>query len=319
MTREAKIGMLTGLGVILLIGVLLSNYLGTNPAQGGRTVPLVTIGGEYRQEVMHPVAPPGAALEAQNNGSAVATAYDVNDGANANVVPALYASNGPVGAAVSGPTMGRAVTPIAAGPAPAGTPMAGGPPMIAVADAHAAAVPTPADGGTVVVKATMRNTTYMIAAGDTLMKIARKFYGTDAKQSDIQRIVAANPTVLKDATTMLVVGKKLVITNVPAVRAPASPKGVQPVVAAKPDAPEMISLPGSPDVKVAAKGTAGGTPLANGKAPKTYVVQAGDTLEKIARKFSPSNSTQLVAKLKSANGIKDPSALQIGTTLKVPV
>ena len=28
MTREAKIGMLTGLGVIVLIGVLLSNYLG---------------------------------------------------------------------------------------------------------------------------------------------------------------------------------------------------------------------------------------------------------------------------------------------------
>ena len=32
MTREAKIGMLTGLGVIVLIGVLLSNYLGADGA-----------------------------------------------------------------------------------------------------------------------------------------------------------------------------------------------------------------------------------------------------------------------------------------------
>ena len=43
-------------------------------------------------------------------------------------------------------------------------------------------------------------------------------------------------------------------------------------------------------------------------APKTYVVQAGDTLEKIARKFAPTNSqAPLVLKLKAANGIKDPT------------
>ena len=37
MTREAKIGMLTGLGVIVLIGVLLSEYLGGGSHTTGMT------------------------------------------------------------------------------------------------------------------------------------------------------------------------------------------------------------------------------------------------------------------------------------------
>ena len=118
MTREAKIGMLTGLGVILLIGVLLSNYLGTGtgPAPTARMAPL-SIGAGYRQEVMQPVVPPGTTPETQSeNGSAVAITYTTNEDASATLVPAAYASNTTDGAAVSGPTMGRAVTPVAVGP-----------------------------------------------------------------------------------------------------------------------------------------------------------------------------------------------------------
>ena len=49
MTREAKIGMLTGLGVIVLIGVLLSEYLG-----GDRTafeLPTATGGDPFQERV----------------------------------------------------------------------------------------------------------------------------------------------------------------------------------------------------------------------------------------------------------------------------
>jgi nucleoid-associated protein YgaU len=50
----------------------------------------------------------------------------------------------------------------------------------------------------------------------------------------------------------------------------------------------------------------------------TYVVQAGDTLEKIARKVAPAKTTEMVQKLMSMNGIKDPKGLQVGQTLKMP-
>ena len=67
MTREAKIGMLTGLGVIVLIGVLLSEYLGernTGPtvAAGatGNMAPL-PFGAGYRDQIITPVGVPAIA------------------------------------------------------------------------------------------------------------------------------------------------------------------------------------------------------------------------------------------------------------------
>ena len=56
---------------------------------------------------------------------------------------------------------------------------------------------------------------YVIAKGDTLAKISTKFY-QNAKVENEKKIVAANPGQLKDVTTMLVVGKTLVIPDVPA-------------------------------------------------------------------------------------------------------
>ncbi len=74
MTREAKIGMLTGLMVIVLIGVLLSDYLG-GPGKGGAMSPTgrmaeLPMGAAYRQEVTEPVGVPGMA---RSDGAAGAT------------------------------------------------------------------------------------------------------------------------------------------------------------------------------------------------------------------------------------------------------
>src|SRR4051794_19465145 len=44
MNKEAKIGMLTGLGVIVLLGVLLSEYLGDKNTAGGAVVDVATGG-----------------------------------------------------------------------------------------------------------------------------------------------------------------------------------------------------------------------------------------------------------------------------------
>ena len=51
---------------------------------------------------------------------------------------------------------------------------------------------------------------------------------------------------------------------------------------------------------------------------KTYVVQAGDTLEKIAKKLSPTKTTDMVQKLMTLNGIKDAKSLLAGATIKLP-
>ena len=64
MTREAKIGMLTGLGVIILIGVLLSNYLGNGNGMLAGTTRMAPLpaGASYREQVMHPMGVPAAAV-----------------------------------------------------------------------------------------------------------------------------------------------------------------------------------------------------------------------------------------------------------------
>ena len=122
----------------------------------------------------------------------------------------------------------------------------------------------------------------MIAAGDTLAKIAYKFYHS-SKGEAVGRIVAANPKVLKDEKTMLVAGKKLMIPNAPVVaKAAPAVAAVTPV-----KKPVMIHQPGG-----ATAGSATGMDEAKTidapvkKAATVYVVASGDTLEKIAKKLA---------------------------------
>ena len=65
MTREAKIGLLTGLGVIVLIGVLLSEYLGGPtagaPGASNRMAPL-PVSAAYRERVRWHCADTGGVL-----------------------------------------------------------------------------------------------------------------------------------------------------------------------------------------------------------------------------------------------------------------
>ena len=129
------------------------------------------------------------------------------------------------------------MSPVAVGPSPMECQRSvGTPPTITVQDVPAGCCATAA------FKRRLRkpaNQTYVIASGDTLGKIASKYYGS-SKQPDVQRIVAANKPILKDATTTLVVGKKLVIPNAP-VATPAAAKTAAPVTV---DPPATVYLPG---------------------------------------------------------------------------
>jgi LysM repeat protein len=137
------------------------------------------------------------------------------------------------------------------------------------------------------------------------------------KTSDLQRIVAANPGLLKDTNTKLVLGKKLSIPGVPAapvatqVILPGAPVGVIPLPGALPNKP--TAAPGSSPLRKLEPPT---TPKKD--ATKTYVVQAGDSLQKIAKKLAPSKPTEMELKLASLNGLKDRDSLQAGSKLKIP-
>lgn len=79
----------------------------------------------------------------------------------------------------------------------------------------------------------------------------------------------------------------------------------------------VISVPGSGGQESGGEGTGGqedtGTVEPTAVPAQIYVVQAGDTLNSIARQF---NST--VAAIVAANNIQNPDALQVGATLTIP-
>jgi len=135
--------------------------------------------------------------------------------------------------------------------------------------------------------------TYTVAAGDSLYRIAEKEFGP-GKGGLWQRIADANPE-LRDPKR-LKTGMKIVI---PVIEPPAAP---QPVRLADgemgPVAPQSSQTP----------------PAA--AAPRTYVVQAGDTLGTISQKLlGTSKKWELISK---ANGNVSPTSLRIGQTLTIP-
>lgn len=121
-------------------------------------------------------------------------------------------------------------------------------------------------------------TTYTVKKGDTLSGIAAKFYG-DANAW--QKIAAANG--LKNPNA-LQIGQVLVIPNVSSSTQP------------KPPAENTDSKPPA--------------------SPATYTVKKGDTLSGIAAKLLGDSSKWPT--IAQANGIKDPSKLQVGQVLKIP-
>ncbi|HUO09239.1 MAG TPA: LysM peptidoglycan-binding domain-containing protein [Phycisphaerae bacterium] len=349
MTREAKIGMLTGLGVIVLIGVLLSEYLGPGthgPGAGGMAatgrMATLPMGAAYRQEIMQPVGVPSlvradGATQAPGAGAIVSAApaapmaYAAMDASGAprmdapvSAAPALNQPVTPVPAGTiqmdgtalpaSVPTMQMpatavqtvyvpgqtAGTPVGAAPA-TGTVVMDGP---AASEAHKSAAPAKPAGQE-----------YVIAAGDNLAKIAKKFYHS-SKNSDIERIVAANPAMLKDSKSMLIAGKKLFIPAVAPAANAAVPTPMA-VAAAPAKAKTVIRQPGTSGGAVSAVGGSSTTTSTKKTATKTYVVQANDTLEKIAKKFG-GNTSETVKKIMAANGIKDAKSLQVGQKLTLP-
>jgi LysM repeat protein len=360
MTREAKIGMLTGLFVIVLIGVLLSEYISGNPAANNRMAALPQFGDSYRRQALDPVGVPGAA-RADTAGilpKAYATDREGNRlAASTPGMPVLVSDPGMAGSAAPAPAPLQPVQPVPAGPVmlEAGKPSipvietvdgAKGQPAIYVAVGDT----PPAVGGLVgpgaalvvdksgtvkaVAKAAPKGEEYTIVKGDTLQKIAKKVYKSSGKE-DLHRIIAANPASLKDESSTLMIGKKLLIPAAPLaatparsetpvlIKAPGSDPAKAPDVS-KRDAMVVIRPPGVGDKADSVKKDAD-TPAVATKTDKKsdaaadiYIVQKGDTLEKIAKKLSPAAYKSVMDKIAKLNDMKDKDELQVGEKLKIP-
>ncbi len=296
------------------------------------------MGAAYRQEVTEPVGVPGMVREGASGSNTAAAPVsagtpsmpEVPQGGNVGTASAPRMDG-----ATGGAVVGQPVAPVPAGQVQMDSPVGDGPvPTLQLADGngsgeqavYVAGQPTAAgatggkltftDRAAAAPAAAVRGQGYVVLPGDTLGKIAMKFYKS-SKGEAVQRIVAANPKVLKDDKAMLIAGKKLTIPTVAAVAKAAAPADAVAANSSKKTA-VVIHQPGGAGASKAAVGPEVAAAIPQKAAGKVYVVQAGDTLEKIARKASPGNVSGMVKKLEAANGIDDPTALRVGQKLKVP-
>jgi LysM repeat protein len=329
MTKEAKVGMLTGLAVIVLIGVLLSEYLG-GPAVGGSAagnnvatgrMATLPIGETKREEILQPVGVPSMARAGEGAGTGVlaqvpAAYATLNPQQNASapasaVVPEVPVVKAPVSAVPAGPVelvsaqrneMPATVQLGDVKPAAAGLSA----PAVDGAQGAAKAAPVKASGQE-----------YVIAKGDSLNKIARKFYKSDTS-ADRGRITAANPSLMKNGQPFLIAGRTIVIPDAPTAAAPVAAKTAAGASAKSAEAGVVIHQPGAATAGHGVATASADAPV-KAKAGKTYVVKPGDSLEKIAKRVDSANYRDAEKKLMALNGIKDAGSLQAGATLKLPL
>jgi len=179
---------------------------------------------------------------------------------------------------------------------------------------------------------------YVVAEGDTLGGIAKKFYGPQEgnKNANITRLFEANRQILKSVDDIYV-GQKLTIPSLGA-SGPAANKSenegslssslFEKAVAIgkkagilKADSPRKSgSAPSTGTVQTSSLAPKAGKAKPAGQSPTrpagSYVVQEGDSLSRIAaRQLGDANRYLEIAKL---NALKDPDSLTVGTPLKMP-
>ncbi len=298
MNRETKIGLLTGLMLIVVIGVLLSNYLGRPHAVDQIAVPRQA-DSTYRQQLLQP---PGQAL-----------------------VPVPTAVNTPAPAAVAATPSPAAPLRAGNGVVPSALTSSPVPAMQAQNAAYVTAMPsvtasqamaTPASdatlgasalAGTQAVPANSGPRLYVVKPRDTLGHIAWQFYKSSSRDA-IGRIVKANPSALKHGShSVLMVGEKLRI----------------PLAAGQSSTPLMldaVSTPGNSQNVVAPNvdsSNSAALPQSNASS-QHYVVRPHDTLYALARRFMHTDSHAAIARLMAANHLRSARDLRVGMTLKIP-
>ncbi len=164
--------------------------------------------------------------------------------------------------------------------------------------------------------------TYVVESGDTLTRIARKFYGA-GHEREYKRIFAANRDSMRTESS-LSIGQELTIPPLSSNSGAGSDRPASGSTGGDP-----VGRSGNGRYAAVSLGELSGTLSAMGRRPvpapvpavaRTYVVQRGDNLTSIARRLMRDDSSAAVRKLFEANRGVLPSRdrLQIGMELRLP-
>jgi nucleoid-associated protein YgaU len=312
MNRETKIGLVTGVTLIVLIGAMLSSYLSA-PHSGVGDLSITGQGWQLRNQISSPVGIAQVPVP-QNQPVAVAPAQPAaiqpaNSGAASTPAAApVYAYNQvtqlPYGSSQSSGNAVAAVTPVTNPPV---TPVTVTPTpvtreVISIIPAQGVNSSTPGNeeshhgaGGAMV---------YVVKPGDTLGNIAWHFYH-DGGPEAVARIVRANRGKLSSARAMIRVGEAL---KIPAVNEQSTATHGQ-----------LLSM----DAQSSGNTYSGQTYVQKDSsspstAARTYRVQSGDTLYGIARKTMGAATEVNVHKIMVMNHIRDARTIFAGQDLKIP-
>jgi LysM repeat protein len=328
MTRETKIGLLVGLAFIIVIGILLSDHLtsATEPPQA----PLAQAGSDVRRGVAVPggatapvtqvqipqVAPTTAVATTQEltPRQPPVTVVQVGPASGANV-PATQPTQVVVGPAQDNPTQTQQQNQnnqqVAVNDAPV-TPTTGPSSQLEqIANSLNEPLVPVGQGNT-----TQNNTQQLAAggkqykaqAGDSLSKIAARFYGTSNRQT-MQLILDANPS-LKQNPNLIVVGKNYVVPTGPAASAPVA---VQTIPLPKvPRLAENVNIvhETQPVIQRQANAPVAATP------GYVYVVKENDTLRKIAA--AQLGTPDAASAIQELNKLPDGNKIRAGMKLRLP-
>ena len=304
--RETKFGLLVGLVFIVLFGVILSGRAGLSMSDhavlptGESTKYRTTAEALSRNVdpflVQTPLVVGGTGSSAVTQAASAAVVQDTAAAAPAAVEESLPA---PATLAVSPEaTKPDDVGTVAFGPAVVETPMAASPPV-----AQEPATDHPAVASSPVEAAETSRPVYTVRAGDTLVAIARKYYGNDGERL-WKNIYEANRQVLRDPNR-LAAGQKLVI---PQVAPPAASTATAALAAA--------TEPSTRDVTAAdlarMLGTQSDLVEQPARAPATYTVQPGDTFYGISKKLYGDGRYARLLHLKNRHLVPEASKLRVG-------
>ena len=301
MNRETKIGLVTGVTLIVLIGAMLSSYLSA-PRNNVGDLSLTGQGMAMRNQLSNPVGI--ATVPAPQNQPVVSSQPAAIAPVPPPVVPTVsapsvalagqynqitqlpYGTGNSTGstasAAQTAPTINPEVVPVVVARQPA-----------------PAARTLPANATTV-----SQAATYTVRPGDTLGKIAWHFYH-DAGPLAVRRIVDANRAELGSAGTMIRVGETL---RIPAANEQTGPAPVQLMAMAAQSSGNAYGNTSSHQLV----GTQRNSSV------RLYRVQSGDTLWGIAEKTMGAGTDANVHRIMLLNHIRDARTIKVGQTLKIP-
>ena len=289
MNRETKIGLVTGVTLIVLIGAMLSSYL-SSPRRHIGDLSSVGQGRQLRQQISNPVGIAQVPVVNSPSASKAVTlttqrlaAYTQPSSPYNQVTQLPYglsASSNTVNAPNT-PTVNPVVIPVAVKPIPA---------------------PGPAPA-TTNIPVTASAASYTVRPGDTLDKIAWHFYH-DSGPIAVRRIVNANRGTLTSAQAILRVGETL---NIPAANTQAASSLLT-----------MVALTKSTAFASHRNKRNTSAPTADSVRMRTYRVQNGDTLWSIARKTMGAATESNVQRIMALNHIHNARTIAIGQILNIP-